>query len=150
MDLKNLLPRGIRPEPKIEAAKRTIPKAAWEQPEMITCKACQRRATRANWNRSLQVCPNCGYHAPIGGYYRLSLVLDHGSFCELDADVQGTDPLQFPDYAQKAAAQTRATGMKEAAVTAKGTIGGMPVVAAVLDSQFLMGSMGTAVGISAC
>ena len=71
MDLKNLLPRGIRPEPKIEAAKRTIPKAAWEQPEMITCKACQRRATRANWNRSLQVCPNCGYHAPIGGYYRL-------------------------------------------------------------------------------
>ena len=146
MDLKNLLPRGIRPEPKIEAAKRTIPKAAWEQPEMITCKACQRRATRANWNRSLQVCPNCGYHAPIGGYYRLSLVLDHGSFCELDADVQGTDPLQFPDYAQKAADQTRATGMKEAAVTAKGTIGGMPVVAAVLDSQFLMGSMGTAVG----
>ena len=100
MDLKNLLPRGIRPEPKIEAAKRTIPKAAWEQPEMITCKACQRRATRANWNRSLQVCPNCGYHAPIGGYYRLSLVLDHGSFCELDADVLGTDPLQFPDYAQ--------------------------------------------------
>ena len=146
MDLKNLLPRGMRPEPKIEAAKRTIPKAAWEQPEMITCKACQRRATRANWNRSLQVCPNCGYHAPIGGYYRLSLVLDHGSFCELDADVQGTDPLQFPDYAQKAAAQTRATGMKEAAVTAKGAIGGMPVVAAVLDSQFLMGSMGTAVG----
>ena len=146
MDLRDLLPRAVRSEQKTETTKRNMPKAAWEQPEMITCKACQRRATRANWNRNLQVCPNCGFHAPIGGYYRLSLVLDHGSFRELDADVSGTDPLQFPDYARKAADQTRATGMKDAAVTAKGTIDGMPVVAAVLDSQFLMGSMGTAVG----
>ena len=146
MELRDLLPRAVRPETKGEAPKRSIPKAAWEQPEMITCKACQRRATRANWNRNLQVCPNCGYHMPIGGYYRLSLVLDHGSFQELDADVGRTDPLHFPDYAEKAEKQTRATGMKDAAVTACGTIGGMPVVAAVLDSQFLMGSMGTAVG----
>lgn len=151
MDLRDLLPRAVRPEPKTEkpkteTVKYNMPKATWEQPEMITCKVCQRRATRANWNRNLQVCPNCGFHAPIGGYYRLSLVLDHGSFQELDADVGRTDPLHFPDYAEKADKQTRATGMKDAAVTAKGTIGGMPVVAAVLDSQFLMGSMGTAVG----
>lgn len=146
MEIRDLLPRAKRPEAKTEASRRPVPKAGWEPPQMITCRVCQRRATRAAWNRGLQVCPNCGWHMPIGGYYRLSLVLDHGSFHELDENVTSGDPLHFPDYARKAQAQTLATGMKDAAVTAAGTIGGIPVTAAVLDSQFLMGSMGTAVG----
>lgn len=49
-------------------------------------------------DESLYVCPNCGYHMPIGGYYRLSLVLDHGSFRELDADLAPQDVLHFPEY----------------------------------------------------
>lgn len=73
---------------------------------------------------------------PIGGYYRLSLVLDHGSFRELDADLPPQDVLSFPDYSEKLAAAQNKTGLREAAVTATGRIGGVACVAAVLDSRF--------------
>ena len=114
--------------------------------QFIECKQCGRRATRQIWAKSLFVCPNCGNHQPIGGYYRLSLVLDHGSFRELDEDLPPQDVLAFPGYSEKLAAQSAKTGLTEAAVTATGRIGGVAVVAAVLDSRFFMGSMSTAVG----
>mgnify|MGYP002517913704 FL=1 len=114
--------------------------------QFVECKQCGRRATRQIWAKSLFVCPNCGSHQPIGSYYRLSLVLDHGSFRELDEDLQPQDVLTFPGYSEKLAAQSAKTGLAEAAVTATGRIGGVAVVAAVLDSRFFMGSMSTAVG----
>ena len=82
----------------------------------------------------------------FGGYYRLSLVLDHGSFRELDADLAPQDVLDFPGYGEKLSAAQNKTGLREAAVTAAGRIGGVACVAAVLDSRFFMGSMSTAVG----
>ena len=103
-------------------------------------------STRQIWAKSLFVCPNCGNHQPIGAYYRLSLVLDSGSFRELDEELAPQDVLGFPGYTDKLAAQTQKTGLSEAAVTAVGRIGGVAVVAAVLDSRFFMGSMSTAVG----
>ena len=118
----------------------------WVPPQFVECKKCGRRATRQVWVKSQYVCPNCGYHMPIGGYYRLSLVLDHGSFRELDADLAPQDVLQFPGYPEKLEAQTGKTGLKEAVITATGRIEGTPVVAAVLDSRFFMGSMSTTVG----
>ena len=56
------------------------------------------------------------------------------------------DVLHFPDYQEKLAAASVKTGLKEAAVTAIGRIGGVQAVVAVLDSRFFMGSMSTAVG----
>ena len=82
----------------------------------------------------------------IGGYYRLNLILDKGSFRELDADLAPQDVLQFPGYPEKLEAQTGKTGLKEAVITATGRIEGTPVVVAVLDSRFFMGSMSTTVG----
>ena len=105
-----------------------------------------RRATRQVWTKSLYVCPNCGVHLPIGAYYRLSTILDHGTFKELNPDLAPNDVLHFPDYQEKLAAASVKTGLKEAAVTATGRIGGVQAVAAVLDSRFFMGSMSTAVG----
>ena len=118
----------------------------WQPPQFVTCKQCERRATRQVWARSQYVCPNCGTHQPIGGYYRLSLVLDHGSFQELDGDLKPRDVLDFPGYEEKLSTQQSKTGLNEAVITATGRIGGVPVVAAVLDSRFFMGSMSTAVG----
>ena len=74
------------------------------------------------------------------------LVLDHGSFRELDADLPPQDVLRFPGYPEKLTAAQNKTGLREAAVTATGRIGGVACVAAVLDSRFFMGSMSTAVG----
>lgn len=118
----------------------------WVPPQFVECKKCGRRATRQVWVKSQYVCPNCGVHLAIGAYYRLSTVLDHGTFKELNPDIAPNDVLHFPDYQEKLAAASVKTGLKEAAVTAIGRIGGVQAVVAVLDSRFFMGSMSTAVG----
>ena len=144
-DIRDLFPGKMRERTFQLKAKRDAG-AVWHEPQFVECKQCGRRAARTLWTKSLFVCPNCGYHMPIGGYYRLSLVLDHGSFRELDADLPPQDVLSFPDYSEKLAAAQNKTGLREAAVTATGRIGGVACVAAVLDSRFFMGSMSTAVG----
>ena len=110
------------------------------------CPACGGESANLEWERSLQVCPSCGFHAPIGAYYRLSNILDPGSFQELEEKLSPADPLSFPGYPAKLAELEQSTGLKDAAVAALGQIEGRRAVFAVLDSRFLMGSMGTAVG----
>ena len=144
-DIRDLFPGRMRERTFQLKAKRDAG-AVWHEQQFVECKQCGRRAARTLWARSLYVCPNCGYHMPIGGYYRLSLVLDHGSFRELDADLAPQDVLHFPGYPEKLAAAQNKTGLREAAVTATGRIGGVACVAAVLDSRFFMGSMSAAVG----
>ena len=112
----------------------------------ITCPHCGRENERKAVVEALSVCPLCGYHFPIGAYYRLSSVLDSGSFRELNEKLTSNDPLRFPGYGSKLDAARRKTGMTEAAVTAVGAIGGYRCVVGVLDSRFFMGSMSAAVG----
>ena len=114
--------------------------------KLITCPKCGQESERKTVAEGLSVCPKCGYHFPIGGYYRLSTILDPGSFRELNEEYPAADPLSFPGYRAKLTAAQRKTGLTEAAVTATGTIGGHKCVVGVLDSRFFMGSMSAAVG----
>ena len=84
--------------------------------------------------------------APLGGWARLNLVFDEGTARALAVEAHGEDPLGFPGYADKLAAQRAKTGLDEAAVAAEGRIGGERAVVSALDSRFMMGSMGTGVG----
>ena len=113
---------------------------------LITCPKCGQESERRLVAQGLSVCPKCGYHWPIGAYYRLSTILDPGSFRELHPRLSAGDPLHFPGYQEKLDAAQHKTGLTEAVVTAIGTIGGSRCVVGVLDSRFLMGSMSTAVG----
>ena len=79
--IKDLLPGSMR-ERTFQLKARRDAGAVWNDPQFVECKKCGRRATRQIWNKAQYVCPNCGVHLPIGGYYRLSLVLDKGSFRE--------------------------------------------------------------------
>ena len=146
--IEKLFPMSLQERSFQLKARRDAGTAApnWEPPQFAACKKCGRRATRQVWVKSQYVCPNCGVHLAIGAYYRLSTVLDHGTFKELNADIAPQDVLHFPDYKEKLASATVKTGLKEAAVTATGKIGGVQTVVAVLDSRFFMGSMSTAVG----
>jgi len=110
------------------------------------CPECGSESASLEWNRNLQVCPKCGFHAPIDAYYRLSNILDPGSFRELEEKLTPADPLSFPGYPEKLAELEEKTGLRDAAVAALGKVDGHMAVFAVLDSRFLMGSMGTAVG----
>jgi len=110
------------------------------------CPGCGAMAPKAELARALYVCPSCGHHHPIGAYLRLSMVFDPHSFEELDEKLIAPNVLSFPGYDEKLKAARGRTGLSDAVVTARGRIDGRPVVAAVLDSRFFMGSMGVAVG----
>ena len=111
-----------------------------------TCPACGGTVRRRDVVLARYVCPLCGHHYPIGAYYRLSLVLDKGTFRELDAALSSNDPLSFPGYAAKLEGARRRTGMNEGVVTATGRIGGQKVAVGALDGRFFMGSMSAALG----
>ena len=83
---------------------------------------------------------------PISAAARLEMILDAGTMTELNAELIAGDPIAFPGYGEKIAAQREKTGMREALVSAEGCIEGMKAVVCVLDGGFFMGSMGTAVG----
>ena len=110
------------------------------------CPECGEESTAAEWSRNRQVCPRCVYHSPIGAYYRLFNILDPGSFQELDEKLMPADPLEFPGYPDKLEKLEEETGLMDAAVSAVGKIQDRRAVFAVLDSRFIMASMGTAVG----
>ena len=110
------------------------------------CPSCGVESSALDWSRSQQVCPRCGYHAPIGAYYRLSMILDPGSFQELDEKLEPANPLDFPGYPEKLEQMQEDTGLRDAAVSCVGEIQRHKAVLAVLDSRFIMASMGTAVG----
>lgn len=138
---QRLLQLKVMRESAKPGASRRQAQKAFEQ-----CTACGAAIPSERWVEGLLVCPQCGFHSPIGAYQRLSMVLDPGTFRELDASLAGVDPLAFPGYGEKLEAQRRRTGLCEAAVAARGKIEGHHVVTVVLDSRFLMGSMGVAVG----
>ena len=112
----------------------------------VPCPQCGEDSSALDWSRNRQVCPRCGFHKPIGAYYRLSIILDPGTFQELEEKLEPADPLNFPGYPAKLAVREEETGLRDAAVAAVGKIMGRKAVCVVLDSRFFMGSMGTAVG----
>ena len=110
------------------------------------CPRCGQAVSRVDWSKNLNVCPGCGLHRPLTAYQRLSMLLDSGTFRELNPSLTGRDPLRFPGYREKLKDRRLRTGLSEAVVTATGKISGFPAVIAVMDSRFIMASMGVAVG----
>ncbi|WP_242942331.1 acetyl-CoA carboxylase, carboxyltransferase subunit beta [Hathewaya proteolytica] len=125
---------------------KTIEKKEIEGALFENCPHCGKTFSEISLLDSMYVCPECDYHFKISANYRISLVLDEGTFREINEDIVGSNPLEFPDYDEKIRKLQEKTGLKEGVVTGVGKISGEAVVVAVLDSRFMMGSMGTAVG----
>lgn len=64
--------------------------------KLVTCPSCGQDSERRLVAQSLSVCPKCGYHFPIGAYYRLSTILDPGSFRELHPRLSAGTRWPFP------------------------------------------------------
>jgi len=94
----------------------------------------------------LWVCGNCGFHSRIGWQDRLKITIDEGSFSEFDSGMDSVNPLSFPGYEEKVREAQANCGTQEAIVTGRCTIGGFPAVVCVMDSRFMMASMGSVVG----
>ena len=112
------------------------------------CPGCGEVLYRERLARNFSVCESCGYHLRISAEGYLSILLDPGSFEELDGDLRANDPLAFVDvkpYVNRIATAESA-GKSEAVVTASGRLDGIEIAIAAMDFSFIGGSMGSVVG----
>ncbi len=115
----------------------------------VKCDGCEAHLFTGELEDALQVCKHCNHHFRIGARERLRLLFDDGKFEELDAEVISIDPLEFVDskpYSERIAAARESSGLPEAVINGRGTVGDHPVLAAAMDMSFIGGSMGSAVG----
>ena len=121
-----------------------IPEGLW-----MRCPECSDMLFRKVVEEALHVCPNCQYHFRISARKRVEQLADPGSFEERYADVEPADPLRFVDkkaYKDRLKAEQQKTGNPDAVVCGKAFIKGRPIMMAVMDPEFMMGSMGSVVG----
>lgn len=118
-----------------------IPEELWNK-----CPVCKTAILSSDLMENHKVCPKCGYHFRINARQRIEMTLDEGSFVEMDADMTSTNKIGFPDYEKKLRNAKISSGENESVLTGTGTINGEPTVMAVMNSQFMMGSMGTVTG----
>lgn len=114
--------------------------------EIIECKGCGFQAPKNEWRKHQYVCPKCGKYKNIAARVRIKYVCDEDSFREFGRWIKGYNPLDFPEYDKKLSDMEKKTDMPEAVVTGTCRIGGYKAVICVMDSRFMMASMGMAVG----
>ncbi len=110
------------------------------------CPRCQSIVTLERYEELHRVCPNCNYHGRLSAPDRIAMTADKDSFSEFDADMLSCDPISFPDYPQKQQELRESTGLKDAIITGTANIRGIKTVIGVMDSRYMMASMGSVVG----
>jgi len=133
--------------PKLNAlvgGQKEIPENLWHK-----CPSCSEMIFHRDMEKNLQVCQHCGHHMRINAKTRLTLLFDEGTYETLPEPKTPQDPLKFKDrerYSDRLKKARSKTGREDAVVAATGTIGGNTAVVALLDFDFMGGSMGIAVG----
>ena len=129
------------PTAKKTGKKVDIPIGKW-----LKCEKCKeilyKDAVRSNFN----ICPNCGAYFRMHINRRVEHVLDEGTYKKFDLNLETSNPLGLEDYPKKIKALREKTGLEEAVACGTGKIKGEEVVICIMDSGFLMGSMGAVVG----
>ena len=124
--------------------KKEVPEGLW-----VRCSNCKTLFTSDDLALNNYVCDRCSHHERIGSEEYFQLIFDDGNYTEIAADLTSGDPLEFTDtkkYVDRVSATQKATGLKDAVRTAKGTIDGQKLVISAMDFQFIGGSMGSVMG----
>ena len=119
-------------------------RGAWHK-----CDGCGRIMYGGERADNLCVCPQCEHHMAMSAGERIASLVDPGTFQEIDEGLTSRDPLQFTagtPYAEKLASARERTGLNEAILVWKATVGGAPAVVGAMDFRFIGASMGSAVG----
>lgn len=129
---------------KKEDKKVKIPEGLW-----IKCNYCREIIYRKEVEKSSMVCPKCKYHFYISIEDRLAIMIDDGTFRELDSSIHSLDPLEFKDsakYKDRIRNYQKSTGYADAFVYGEGKISNSPVIVGIFNFKFMGGSMGSVVG----
>lgn len=132
----------------LKVAEKPIPKNPIDIPDglFIECEQCHSALYQKALQDNLSVCPHCQFHFRLKANDRLALMVDEGTFVETETTIQSKNPLGMPEYEQKVSVAVKSTGRNEAFISGLASIQGIPVAIGVLDSFFMMGSMGSVVG----
>jgi acetyl-CoA carboxylase carboxyl transferase subunit beta len=129
--------------------RREMPEGLW-----LRCPGCEQMLYKSSVEKNLHVCPECDYHFRIDAATRIKYLADEDSFQEMLGDLTTSDPLGFKfrgtTYKQRIKADQKKSGSKEAMRIGKAFIKGRGVILAVMEPNFLMGSMGLVVGEKFC
>lgn len=128
----------------IKLTKRSVPDGLWTK-----CPECSEMFYKKELEEGLKVCSKCGYHFIINSRERIKLLTDPETFEERDADLYSGDPLQFIDtktYPERQKSSFLKTGLMDAVITGVAKIDGVKIALAVMEFEFMGGSMGTVVG----
>jgi len=118
-----------------------VPDGTW-----IKCSNCGKILYKKSLEENYNVCTNCSYHFRLSSYERIEQICDKGSFKEFNKYMKSKNPMDFPNYDEKLKINEEKSRITEAVVTGECEIGGNKAIIAIMDSNFLMGSMGTVVG----
>lgn len=121
--------------------KPNIPSGMWAK-----CDKCGNIIYNEDLISNSYVCSSCNNHLRINAWKRIELFFDKGTFREMFTDVKTKNPLNFPGYKEKINESKEKTDSSEAVITGVGYLAGKKVAAGIMDSFFMMGSMGTCVG----
>ncbi len=131
--------------PKKPQGKRIrIPEGLW-----IKCNNCREIIYRKEFEKNAKVCPKCSYHFPISVEERIAIILDEGSFKEIDKDLFPMDKLNFKDtkrYRERLKEYQDKVGQMDAIVIGEGSILNLSVIFGVINFSFMGGSMGSVMG----
>ncbi len=130
-------------EPSIKKIKSNIdiPIGKW-----IKCDNCKDILYKDDVRKNYSICPNCGHYFRMHIGKRLDLIVDEGTYKRFDLNLDTTNPLGLEDYPKKLKTLREKTDLEEAVACGTGKIKGEDVVICIMDSGFLMGSMGAVVG----
>ena len=112
----------------------------------VKCDKCKEILYKEDVHKNFSVCPNCGKHFRLSARRRIKQIADEGTFEEIGADILTKNPLNFDGYMKKITSLKEKTKIEEAVKCGTCEINGEKVVLAVMDGNFMMGSMGSAVG----
>ncbi|WP_343346414.1 acetyl-CoA carboxylase, carboxyltransferase subunit beta [Terrisporobacter petrolearius] len=118
-----------------------IPNGKW-----TNCPKCKNILYKEDLDRNYKVCIGCGHHFSISAKNRINQIFDKNTFVELFKEIETKNPLSFEGYEDKLELNQAKSGLKEAVITGTGEINSLKVATAIMDSNFMMGSMGCAVG----
>ena len=121
-----------------------IPEGLW-----VKCDSCKEIIYKKEIDKNLKICPKCNYHFRISARERIKLLVDEGSFVEIDSGLASSDPLHFKDkipYKDRLAENSKKSGLEEAAISGEAMVEGRPVIMVIMDFSFMGGSMGSVVG----
>ena len=139
--LDRIKPSSIRSDAKTRG---NIPQGVWKK-----CPKCGAALYGPELAKNLEVCPKCQHHMRVSARRRIDIFLDPDHRVELNANLEPEDRLRFKDtkkYKDRLVANQKTTNEKDALITFKGEVKGVPVVVAAFEFSFLGGSMGAVVG----